>query len=64
VKRDPPEKRRYGPPKTKTVALPMLPPAVIMPRRQSLSAYAVAASGIVISGIVISTPSGITPVST
>jgi hypothetical protein len=61
VRHDPPEKRRYGPPKTKTVALPVLPPAVmvIMPRRQFLSAYVVAASG-----IVISTPSGITPVST
>src|SRR4051812_45653248 len=45
-----------GPPKTKTVALPVSPPAV-MPPAATLSAYAVPSA-------LISTPSGTIPVST
>src|SRR4051794_41885664 len=61
VRHDPPEKRRYGPPKTKTVALPVLPPAGVgvMARRATFLGYAVAGSG-----LVVSTPSRVPPVST
>jgi len=59
VRRDPPETRRpKRPPKTKTVALPVSPPAVIAPAA-ILLAYAV-----ISAGVRISIPSGITPVST
>ena len=58
VRRDPPETRRHQPPKRKTVALPVSP-LTGMPPAATRSCYAAGNAA-----VLISTPSGNTPVST